>query len=195
MKTWLFRPFSRIAGSLSLGIGIAVLLATATIGWWRRGVYTDGVIDLHIGAAAPFPVFLMLGAMAWLILATGLLVVGHWLTTTRYRIVDLLGTQALARWPLLPASLVIGMPSYRKALEESTAAVMLSGGSAFPDIAIVLVLSLVPLAAVVWMVWLMYHSYALDFNLKGPRSVWSFSLVLIGAEILSKLAIYVLMSD
>ena len=194
MTTWLFRPFSRIAGPLSLGIGIAVLLATAAVGWWWRGVYTDGVIDLHIGPAAPFSVFLMLSGIAWLTLAVGLLVVGHWLTNTRYRIVDLLGTQALARWPLLPASLVIGMPPYRHALEESTAAVMLTGGAAIPDFAIVFALSLVPLAAVVWMVWLMYHSYALVFNLKGPRSVWSFALVLLVAEVLSKLAIHVLMS-
>ncbi len=189
MKTWLFQPFSRIAGPLSLGIGIAVLVATATIGWWWRGVYTDGVIDLHIGGAAPFPQFLMLAAISWLTMSVTLLVVGHWLTSTNYRIVDLFGTQAIARWPLLPAALIIGMPPYRRALQESTNAVMLAGGGAGSDIAVVLVLSLIPMAAVVWMVWLMFHSYTLVFHLKGSRGVWSFALALVAAEVLSKLAI------
>lgn len=194
MTTWLFRPFSRVAGVLSLGIGIAVIVATAMIGWWWRGIYTDGVLDLHIGPAAPFPVFLTQATIAWLTLSLGLLAVGHWLTSTRYRIVDLFGTQALARWPLLPASLIVGMPPYRRALQESIMAVRLAGDAASPEVAIVLVLSLLPLAAGVWMVWLMYHSYTLVFHLNGPRGVWSFVLTLVAAEILSKLAISVLAS-
>ena len=194
MRTWLFHPFSKLAGVVSLIIGIAAIVTTAMIGWWWHGVATDGVLELHFVATNDFFSYLVLGGIAWLTLSLCLLVVGHGLTSTQYRIVDLLGTQALARWPMLLATLVIGLPPYRRTLQESIMAVQSASGHASVDMAIVLGLSLMPLALTVWMVWLMYHSYKVVFNFKGPRGPWSFALTLAAAEIISKIAVSVLSS-
>lgn len=189
MTTWLFRPFVRIAGMPALVAGVAVVAATAVIGWSWRGVFTDGVLDLHVGPAAPLAVFFAHGFIAWLSMSACALITGHALTSTKYRLVDLLGTQALARWPLLPAVAVVGMPSWRQSLQ--TAIANLSGGNppTNDDVLTVLLLSIVPLVAVGWAVWLMFHAYALVFNLKGARAAVSFIAAVVAAEIASKVLI------
>ncbi len=53
-------------------------------------------------------------------------------------------------------------------------------------------LSLPVLVALVWMIWLMFHGFALVCNLKGLSAVFGFIGALVFAEVASKLLVYFL---
>ena len=204
---WLFRPFGRIAGGQALGWGLAVLVATAALAS-RNGLHTDGVLDLHLGPPAALWVLLAQGAINWLSLASLLWLAGRWLSHGRFRTIDLFGTQALARWPMLLAAAWLSVPWVRHDMEARTARLLAAlptppnaaetAGSAVPaafalDAIWLVVLSLPGLVAVVWMVWLMYHGFALVTHMRGARAVLGFIGALIAAEILSKVLIVALL--
>jgi hypothetical protein len=117
------------------------------------------------------------------------------------RAVDVFGTQAIARLPYLLASLATLTPGFQRHLVvlldrvqrirdgESAASVALSaaGQPADIDLFVYLAVVLFNLLMLAWMIALMYRAYAYTCNLKGARAIASFIVVLIVAEVLSKL--------
>jgi hypothetical protein len=202
MKTWLFKPFDRLAGAPALGLGLLIIAITALLAW-RAGLHTDGVLDLHFGPSVALWVVLVQGLINWLCLSAMLLVAGMWLSTGRFRLIDLVGVQALARWPIILAVGWSAVPAVGSSIEARTVSLM----AAMPDqpgevIAPVeylfdamwlMLLSMPILVAIIWMVWLMYYGYRLVTNLSGHRAVLSFIAALVIAEILSKLLIHFLL--
>ncbi|MCH8478779.1 MAG: hypothetical protein LAT56_12675 [Wenzhouxiangella sp.] len=203
MKTWLLKPFERIAGGPALAAGLVIMTVTALLAW-RAGLHTDGVLDLHFGPSVPVWQLLLQGLINWLSLALLMLLMGRLLSRTRFRTIDLLGTQALARWPMLIGVLWLSIPGIAGQIERRTASLL----EAVPDdpsqviapaeylleAMWLTVLSLPALAVLVWMIWLMYHGYALVTNQRGQRAVFSFIGALVAAEIISKLLIWLLLS-
>ena len=102
----LFNPSVYIAGAQALVLGFAVILLAGLIGAGGN-THFDGVLDAHTGAAAPLWAFLLEGFIDWLCLSVVLLVLGKIISRTSFRAIDLLGTQALARWPTFIISLVV----------------------------------------------------------------------------------------
>ncbi len=202
MKTWLFRPFDRIAGGLALGLGLAILALTAILAT-ASGLHTDGVIDLHFGPSVPVWVLMAQGLINWLCLGGILYVLGRWLSSTRFRAIDLFGTQALARWPMLVAVVYMAIPGLSNRIETYTQRMMaampddpskvMASSAYLLDAMWLTLISLPVLVMIGWMIWLMAHGYALVTNLKGQRVVFSFIGGLIAAEILSKVLIHFLM--
>jgi len=202
MKAWLFKPFERVAGGLALAMGLIVIALTAVLAW-RVGLHTDGVIDLHFGPAVGLWVLIAQGLINWLTLSLLLLGAGKWLSSGRFRMLDLFATQALARWPLLIGVAWLAIPNVGGEMESRTARLMAQmpdqpGQVIAPmeymfDAMWLLLLSLPVLAAIVWMVWLMFHGYALVTNLRGMRVFFSFAGALVLAEIASKILIHLLM--
>jgi len=201
MKIWLLRPFDRVAGATALLAGVAALVMTALLAW-RVGLVTDGVMDLHFSVSPGFWQLLAQGLINWISMALALLMVGRWLSSTRFRLIDLFGTQALARFPMLLGVVWLSIPAVGDQVRARTASlleamptdpdqVMASTAYLF-DALWLTMLSLPALVALVWMIWLMYHGYALVCNLKGQRAVFSFVGALIAAEIVSKLLIHIL---
>ena len=145
---WLFNPFIRIAGPQALGIGLAVIVLSG-LAAAAGGVRFDGLLDFHLGYATPFWVPVVEGLVNWSVIAgalrTGLAFdgtaaprkpepdhggVGETMTllaevapggARTVRLVDVASTQALARWPLLPAALVCILPAVRRGNEEMIA--------------------------------------------------------------------------
>lgn len=204
MTTWLFRPFDRIAGGSALATGLAVIALTAVLAW-RGGLHTDGVIDLHFGADVGLWVLVLQGLINWLSLAGVLLVVGKWLSDGPFSALDLFATQALARWPILLAVAYLLIPWVGSEIEVRTARVMAAmpdqpGQVIAPmehmfDALLLMVISLPVMAAIVWMVWLMFHGYARVTRLRGMRVVFSFAGALVVAEIISKGLIHLLLQS
>jgi hypothetical protein len=202
MKTWLFRPFDRIAGGVALGLGLFIIVVTAFLAA-ASGLHTDGVIDLHFGPTVPVWVLLLQGLINWLCLGLVLYALGRWLSTTRFRAIDLFGTQALARWPMLLGVAYMAIPGISGRIEFYTTRLMaampddpskvMASSEYLLDAIWLMVISLPVLAAIAWMIWLMAHGYALVTNLKGQRVVFSFIGGLIAAEILSKVLIHFLL--
>jgi hypothetical protein len=201
MKTWLFRPFDRIAGGPALAAGLVVLLLTALLAW-HNGLQTDGVLDLHFQTELSLSHLLAQGMINWLTLSLCLLLAGRWLSTTRFRAIDLFGTQALARWPMLLAVIYLSIPALGGRIESLTLSMLeamptepdqvMASSEYLLDAMWLTLISLPLLACLAWMIWLMFHSYALACNLRGLRAFFSFVGALLVAEILSKLLIYLL---
>lgn len=203
MKTWLFRPFERIAGGPALVLGLIVILITA---WWaaRGGLQTDGVLDLHFKPDAGVFQLIVQGFINWLSLSLALLAAAGWLSRGRFRVLDLLATQALARWPLLLGVGYLSIRPIAEAIEQGTARMMAampedpSQVMAPPELLLdamwLMLISLPLLVLIGWMIWLMYHAYSLVTDLKGQRGVFSFVGALVAAEILSKVLIYLIFS-
>lgn len=194
LKDWLFNPFTYIAGGQSLLIGLIAILAAGLLGS-VSSTHFDGVLDTHTGLAAPRGIFLLEGLIDWLALAAVLLILGKLASRSSFRVIDLFGTQALARWPTIFIGLVTLLPGYRRFtvfLMQDLPRLMRPGsGMEFPaaEAAVFALVMLVVLVCAVWMVALMYRSFSVCCNLRGAKAAGVFILALIVAEAVSKLAL------
>jgi len=194
LTTLLFNPFVYIAGAQALGLGLAAILLAGLLGFLGR-THFDGVLDTHMGAPAPLAVFLAEGLVDWLCLSLVLLVLGKIISKTAFRVIDLVGTQALARWPTLFTSLITLPGGVQRFARELTKLVTNPGAKIEFRTSDALfffaaVVAMLPLLC--WMVALMYNSYRVSCNVKGAKAVGTFILGLLLAEILSKIAVVAL---
>jgi hypothetical protein len=191
--TLLFNPFFYIAGVQALGLGLAAIFLAGLVGSWGHAHF-DGVLDTHVGASAPLWFFFAEGLMDWLCLGIVLLVCGKIISKSAFRAVDLLGTQALARWPTLLISLITLPKAFLRFANEL--AQQLKQGkfqlnAADSIIFFAIVIAMIPL--VCWMVALMYKSFSVSCNVKGGKAIGTFIAGIIVAEVLSKLCLVLLM--
>lgn len=201
---WLFNPFHYVAGGQALGVGIGVIVITGLAGAAGK-FHFDGVLDFHGPAAAPLWLFVGEGFLDWLAMGAVLLVTGWIVSRSKIRPIDVFGTQALARTPMLIVALVALAPGFRRYTEAITNLTATPGawvndpsvllrppGATSTDLVTTVVALIVLLVMIVWMVALMYRAYAVSCNVQGVKGALSFIVALIVAEILAKLGIWVL---
>lgn len=190
--TLLFNPFVYIAGGEALGLGLGAILLASLLGALSN-THFDGVLDTHTGAHVPLWFFLAEGLVDWLCLAVVLLAAGKLVSNTAFRAVDVLGTEALARWPTLFTSLIALPPGFQRFANYLAQQFLKPGQSAQPNPADAVVFGLgmvVMIIALCWMIYLMYKAYSISCNVKGAKAVATFIPGLILAEVLSKFALY-----
>lgn len=190
---WLFNPFQNVAGGRALVIGVAAILVTGLIGSLSN-THFDGVMDVHTGKDAPLWVFLAEGLISWLVMATVMIVVGRIVSRTRFRIIDVFGTQALARWPHVISALVALAPPYIVAIDAVADAVQ---GNSVLDLSASTwlgfgLVALVMILMMAWSVALMYRGLAVSCNARGGRAVAGFVVGIIVAEFVSKALVIIL---
>ena len=189
MRGLLFRPFRHIAGSNSLLIGLAAILLSGLVGSVSYSHF-DGVLDFHTGRRAPMSLFLLEGLVDWLALAVVLFTAGKLLSRTAFRAIDLFGTQAMARWPMLIFAVVALAPPYQRFADSLGKQLTVAGGAFSIPVSELLIggmVIVVGLLSMIWMVTLMYQSYSICCNVRGGRAIVSFVGGLIVAEALSKI--------
>ncbi len=194
ITTWLFDPFTYIAGWQALIVGIIGIVAAALIGSIGN-VHFDGVLDMHIGARASLWFFIAEGFIDWLSLTIVLLLAGLILRRISFRIIDVLGTQALARLPMLFSAVAWLLPANQRVTEALMKMIQNPNQPLAlqpVDIAVFTAAMIIILLMLVWMVALMYRAYAVSCNLKGAKAIVSFIVCLIIAEIISKVGIFVM---
>jgi hypothetical protein len=187
--TLLFNPFVYIAGAKALGFGLAAILLAGLIGS-ASNTHFDGVLDTHTGAHAPLWFFLTEGIIDWLCLAIVLWLAGKIISQTSFRAVDLFGTQALARWPTLFITVLTLAEPYQRfgrELIEQLKRGKFQFNSSDAIIFFAVALAMIPLLC--WMVALMYRAFSVSCNVKGGKTIVTFIVGLIIAEILSKLCL------
>lgn len=193
---WLFRPFRYIAGTQALFIGLGAILATAAVGHFS-GMHNDGVIDAHMGQGN-FLLIAAEGLINWLVLSLFLLAAGKLASRSHFRILDLLGTQAMARWPMFLVAFT-GFLFPIDAMNDWVGEVLTRPDEipefATKDLAMFIVAGLVSLLALIWMVTLMWQGFKISTNVKGPVGVIGFVVALIAAEVLAKWLIFVLINS
>ncbi|MGA2749046.1 MAG: DUF3887 domain-containing protein [Verrucomicrobiota bacterium] len=194
--TLLFNPFFYVAGAKALGIGLAAILFAGLVGA-ISSTHLDGVLDTHTGAPAPLWMFLAEGIIDWLCLAIVLLVLGKVVSKTAFRSLDVLGTQALARWPALLLCLLM-MPGAVRRFGAQLIQWIGNPGTApainTPDgiVFCFVIVAMIPVFC--WMVYLMYKAYSVSCNVKGGIGIGTFMGGLIAGEVLSKLCMALLLA-
>lgn len=187
---WIWDPFTRLAGGLGLAIGLAILVLQAV--WsWQGGLVLDGVLDLHYGQFGLVQ-HLLLGVINLLSLSVMLGLLALWLAPSRFRWIDLLGTLAIARWPMFLAMGVSSLPIFRAATERIEADPLAVPATA--DLVVLLLGSGVVIVGLLGMILLSYRAYSISCNIRGLRGAVSFIAGLVLAEIVSKLGVYWLLA-
>ena len=192
--TLLFNPFVYVAGGQALGLGVAVIFVAGLAGFVSH-THFDGVLDTHVGSSASATFFLAEGFIDWLSLALVLLVLGKMVSKTSFRIIDVLGTQALARWPTIFLALITLPPAFQRynhVLVEQVTRNPLQPPPISPDAIYFFAVALLMLPLLIWMIALMYNAYSISCNVRGAKAVATFTVGVILAEILSKFIIYAL---
>ena len=187
--TLFFNPFFYVAGVQALGLGLAAIILAGLIGS-RGHTHFDGVLDTHVGGPAPLWFFLAEGIIDWLCLSAVLWVGGKIISQSAFRAVDLLGTQALARWPTLFISLITLPPAFQRFGRELVEQFKLGKFQLdTPDAIIFFGITIAMIPFFCWVVALMYKSFGVSCNVKGGKAIGTFIAGLLVAEVLSKLCL------
>lgn len=186
----LFNPSVNIAGASALGLGLIAILLAGLIGSLGN-IHFDGVLDTHMGASAPLWFFLVEGILDWLCLSLVLLVLGRIISRTAFRTVDVLGTQALARWPTIIMSLILLPKAFQRFANDLVAQLRAGATPKInpTDALIFLVVLVALLVLVCWMVALMYKAFSVSCNAKGAKAIGTFIVGLLLAETISKICV------
>jgi len=197
LTQWLFNPFMFVAGLPALSAGLAIILISGFF-CWLGSTHFDGVLDCHIGLAAQWWIFPAEGLIDWILPAIPLFFFALIISKSSFRLIDVFGTQALARWPYLITAVVM-LPGANQKVSNYMIArltqVQPVAAVNFADIFIFALAIFVTILMVVWMVVLMYRAYSVSCNVKGTKAIVTFIIALIGAEIISKFAVAWLLSN
>lgn len=185
MKKLLFNPFDFFSGKASLVIGIGIISLTAVICSFGN-IHLDGIVDLHAGTETNIGIaftesFIDLISIAFFIYLAGLIFPGASVSP-----INVLGTQALARFPILISSVCIlflfsdRVPAYMLwKFQHEGKPVEINN----TDIVLFMILSLFLLVLLVWSLLLMYKAYSKSCNVKGVKAIVSFIAIVIVSEI------------
>lgn len=197
IRQYLFNPFKTAAGIEALSIGLIILLIAAFIGSLSN-THFDGVLDMHSGLSVPTWMFLAESAIDWLCLVLFLYFSALIISRSQWRFIDLAGTEALARWPMLITALVMLPDANRRFLEQLMSQLKqnkMELNFGYPDAIIFFIASTISVLMIIWMVALMYRAYSVSCNVKGAKAIVTFIISLILAEIVSKILIILLFSS
>jgi hypothetical protein len=199
-KQWLFRPFEFISEFKALSIGLAAILLSGIVNYFSKAHF-DGVLDVHFGnAGGSISLFITEGLVDWLVFTVLLFASGLIFSTSSIRFIDVAGTQAMARWPMLIAALaavLIPHESVRQYMLSQVLQIEHAGASIqvnATDFILFGLLTLIILACSIWMLVLMFRAFSIACNLKGSKAIWIFVVTLIVAEALSKYLLTILSS-
>jgi hypothetical protein len=186
MIKWLFNPFVYVAGARSLVIGWAIMLLTAFICCYSH-THFDGVIDAHTRRITPLYVYFTESFTDWACLVLLFYPACLIFSRSAIRFIDVAGTMALARWPLVFYALIgfglspAGIDGHS---DLNTLLAHITGT--------MIALALIGSVFIIWMIALMYNAFAISGNIKGGKTIIVFVACLLIAEGLSKIIFHYL---
>lgn len=180
---FLFNPYRKIAGTKALVIGFAFALITLAIAPFSNTGF-DAVLDSHHMVLANWWSYALLYFISWIIIVLAFGLAAVLFSKSQYRWIDILGTTLLSKAPLLIIAIV-------NLFLQDIPIKDLSDIMAFFTLRNTIV-SIIGILCIIWMVALLFNAYAVSLNIKGGKLIWSFILILILAEISSKIIIYYL---
>lgn len=185
---WLFNPFVRIAGWASLAAGLAGIVAAGLLAA-AAGIRFDGLLDLHFVGNVPTYLPIVEGLINWMsIVAVSALIARLFGGGGNVRLLDVAGTLALARAPLVLAASIGTVPWIRDAYDEA-----LSAWTSVQLLSItlgMLVGVLAILACFAWTIALMWKAFSITGNMKGGRGAAFYIAALAAGELISKILVF-----
>lgn len=176
----LWNPFRKIAGWKAFVLGVVIVVVTSVIGHYSN-TSLDGFIDAHL-----LPVSMKTSLLYGLINILSIVVVitaAGLIGKKHFRLIDVLGTLTLARYPYLFVALfgfLVSLPSSDKIIANPQ--IILSSPIFYLVVFILTVF-------VIWFVALVYHAIKTSLNLKGKNLTLTVIMGILIAEILSKILI------
>jgi len=173
MITYLFNPFRYIAGVKSLVAGILVLLLTAITGYFSHTHFPD-LISIKLSPAFPLWYFVAQVFTNWLIISIVLYVLALIFSSSSVRIIDIFGTQALARVPYFMAAFTGFFGAMHKFGQYILYTRFHQGepvNLTSTDVVLAVSLMIVSLLLSIWTIILMYNAFRISANVKGGKAV------------------------
>lgn len=192
----IFNPFRFIAGWKALLLGLVIIIATAFVASFSNTHFPDPV-SVKIGQSAPFLYYLLQSIANWLVLSCILFIMAKLSSGSSIRIIDVFGTQALARLPYFFASFT-GFATVLVKFSNYLLWVTLKKGndiviSNFEIFAAILLL-IITLFSTIWLVVLSYNAFYVSTNLKGFKSIIIYVVSLLISVIITSLFSHYLFS-
>ncbi len=185
MNKWLFNPFIYLADVKALFWGWLAMIVTAFIGMFSH-THFDGVIDVHTaGKTFSIGFHLLEQLVDWACATLIFWGIGAAVSKSVVRAIDIAGTMAFARIPMIFAAIAgfgIKVPGQLKTVDEITNAITPT----------VIICSLVSLVFLIWMVALMYNAFRVSTNLKGGKAITVFIVCLLFSEIIAHLLLAII---
>ena len=180
-------PFIRIAGGQALIWGFLGLIVS-TLLCWISGYHYHGL--LHFGPA-PNPAwwcYLAEHLIVWLIPALLFYLGGLFLSHSRIRVIDVLGTVLFAQLPLLGMNLISLLPAMRM-MSQMNMNVSPEEMLAQPYFILAMILTLLGLPFLILTLIWMFNALKVSCNLKQWK-LWTVALIgIIGGDVLCRLLI------
>lgn len=177
----LLNPFNHIAGARALLYGLAVIVVTSVLAYFK-GLHFDGTLDVHFGSKQNLLYHFTEQLSIVICNSAVFYCCGLVVSRSRIRLVDIAGTMALSRWPMLLVALVALLPIEQPVISQQE----------FHIDPWFFFQAFLMLVCTVWMVILMYHAYVVSTNAKRPKAGWSFGLGIVAAEVITKVIFYLL---
>jgi len=185
----LFNPFTHIAGIRSLFWGVKIILITSILGYFLNIHFPD-VISVKSVPSFPFLYHVLQSFSNWIIISLILITISLIFSKSKIRIIDIFGTQALARFPYLLATFT-GIPKSPQVFSQYMLYKYLGTGDPVEittlDITITIFIILFSLLLTIWMIALMYNAFKVSSNIKGTKSIVLFIVGLIISMVISTL--------
>ena len=177
---WLLNPFHYLAGGPALAWGLACIVLTA----WLGGVFDyryTGTLSFQLSTPAPIWLAITQGLTAWIVPSALLYLAGRGLSRSRVRLIDVFGTQALARAPGLLVALIVISPPFR----DLTTSLIAQGASDFSvaQLTALTAIGTVMVLLLVWIVLLMYRAFAVSCNVAGGWAIGAFIAAIAVGEV------------
>jgi len=179
LNQWFIQPFVYRAGSSMLLRGFLFMMVTAFIAMWST-THFDGLVDAHVGWKSSAWIYFSEGPINWLFSFLGCMLAAKIITRKPFRAIDMAGTLAYARMPMLFVALLgfgVDTPDLNiPVMQVSTMS---------------LIMAFLMLLFTVWMLILMYQAFSVSANVKGTKAIITFILIVILAEIVTKYIFYI----
>jgi hypothetical protein len=183
----LFNPFKYIAGWESLFLGLAILLTTAVVGYFSQIHFPD-LISVKTIHGLPFWVIAVQSVSNWFILSLLLYLAALILSPSSVRIIDVFGTQAMARFPYLLAAFTGFSGSIEKFGQYMLWSALHTGDPvqiSTGEMTAAIILILASLLLTIWMITLMFNAFSVSTNLKGAKLIVPFIVLVITSIIVT----------
>jgi len=183
----LINPFHYIAGFKSLILGVLIILSTSIIGYLSNTHFPD-IISIKTSPHFPAYYFILQGLLNWIVVSTVFYIASIIFSKSSVRIIDLFGTQALARTPYLLASFV-GFSDSINAFGKYLLWDLMQQGEPIEissiDIMLAILLMIFTLLLTIWLITLMLKALKVSANLKGASLTMIFIFGLIISMVIS----------
>tara|TARA_Y100000782_G_scaffold115329_1_gene157011 strand:- start:6874 stop:7461 length:588 start_codon:yes stop_codon:yes gene_type:complete len=179
----LLRPFHYIAGEKALLIGVVFSVAASVIAMLNE-LHFNGSINLKFIGYETADYIYFLEPFIDVLVLSGVLSLAALVLKKHFRIIDLIGTQLLARAPILIMTVLISFSGMTRASSQAMLKHMGENPEIPSDLIPLIVTALLSLPFLIYMLYLMYQAFSISTNASGVKAIVLFIAAFIISEII-----------